>query len=154
MPTALERLFGVPFSRAGQRAAIESHLRFRAAGDLRATLAENISHITQKSGALLAAQAIFIVVDTYGIDHGWPRLAVLVSVVALVLAALLVMMNLHSVYMDAPSTTDDPAELEMEALLLMARLAGHRGARFNLALYLTFLSVILMGFGAFEAASG
>ena len=56
--------------------------------------------------------------------------------------------------MDAPSTTDDPAELEMEALLLMARLAGHRGARFNLALYLTFLSVILMGFGAFEAASG
>ena len=152
MASALERLFVLPFSEARLREAIDSHLRFRSPDAIRATLSENNSHITQKSGALLAAQAIFIVVDTYGLDHGWPHLAVLISVVALVLSALILMINLRTVYMEAASDAADPVEMERVALMQLGRLAGTRGARFNIALYLTFLSVILMGFGAVEGS--
>ena len=154
MASVLDRLFVLPFSDARLREAIESHLRFRTADEIRATLSENNSHITQKSGALLAAQAIFLVVDTYGLDHGWPRLAVLVSVVALVFSALILMANLRTVYMEVASGTSDPAEMERASLMQIGHLAGARGARFNVALYLTFLSVILMGFGAVDAALG
>jgi hypothetical protein len=154
MASVLDRLFVLPFSDARLREAIDSHLRFRTPDAIRATLSENNSHITQKSGALLAAQAIFIVVDTYGMDHGWPRAAVLVSVVALVLSALIIMINLRTVYMAAATDTADPAEMERASLMQIGKLAGTRGARFNIALYLTFLSVILMGFGAVDAAMG
>jgi hypothetical protein len=152
MASVLERLLGVPFSHARRREEIESHLRFRNPSDIRATMSENLSHIAQKSGALLAAQAIFIVVDTYGIDHGWPRSAMLISILTQILAALIVMLNLRTVYMEAPRTLEDPAELEKDSVVQIASLAGLRGARFNIALYLTFLSVILMGFGAFDAS--
>jgi hypothetical protein len=152
--SALERFLGVPPSLARQRAEIESHLRFRSLAELRATMSETLSHLTQKSGALLGAQAIFLVVDTYGMDHGWPRLAVLISLLTLVFAALLVMTNLKSVYMAAARETDDPAKLELDSVVQLARLAGVRGATFNVALYLTFLSVILLGFGAVEASLG
>lgn len=152
MASAFDRLFVLPFSEAEVRAAIESHLRFRSADTIRATLNENNSHITQKSGALLAAQAIFLVVDTYGLDHGWPHIAVLISIVALILSALILMINLRTVYMEAAEDIADPVELERAALVQIGRLAGMRGARFNIALYLTFLSVILMGFGAVEGS--
>ncbi len=102
MPSLLERIVGVPLTLARQREEVESHLRFRDPASLRATLSDVVSHLTQKSGALLAAQAIFLVVDTYGMDHGWPHLAVLISLLTLVAAALLVMGNLHSVYLGAP----------------------------------------------------
>ncbi len=154
MASVLERILGVPFTHARRREEIESHLRFRDASDMRATMSENLSHITQKSGALLAAQAIFIVVDTYGIDHGWPRSAMMISILTQILAALLVMLNLRTFYMAAPRTIDDPVELETESVMQIANLAGMRGARFNIALYLTFFSVILMGFGAIDAALG
>ncbi len=152
MASLFERFLGVPFTHARRREGIESHLRFRDPSDMRATMSENLSHITQKSGALLAAQAIFIVVDTYGIDHGWPRPAMVISILTQILAALLVMLNLRTVYMEAPKTIDDPAELEKESVVQIATLAGVRGARFNIALYLTFLSVILMGFGALDSS--
>jgi hypothetical protein len=142
----------MPLTRARLREEIESHLRFRDISYLRAIMNESLSHIMQKSGALLAAQAIFIVVDTYGIDHGWPRSAMVVSILTQILAALLVMLNLRTVYMEPPRTIDDPAELERESVVQIAGLAGLRGARFNLALYLTFLSVILMGFGALDSS--
>jgi hypothetical protein len=150
----LERFLGVPPSLARQREEVENHLRFRSVADMRATMSENLSHITQKSGALLGAQAIFLVVDTYGMDHGWPHAAVLISLLTLVVAALLIMSNLKSVYMGAAREITDPARLELEAVVQIARLAGVRGAVFNVALYLTFLSVILLGFGAFEASLG
>ena len=152
MASVLERLLGVPLTRARRREEIESHLRFRDMTGIRATMSETLSHITQKSGALLAAQAIFMVVDSYGLDHGWPRLAMLISILTQILAALLVMSNLRTVYMGAPRTTDDPKELEKESVVQLADLAGVRGARFNVALYLTFLSVLLMGFGAIDAS--
>ena len=152
MASVLERLLGVPLTRARRREEIESHLRFRDMTGIRATMSETLSHITQKSGALLAAQAIFMVVDSYGLDHGWPRLAMLISILTQILAALLVMSNLRTVYMGAPRTTDDPEKLEKESVVQLADLAGVRGARFNVALYLTLLSVLLMGFGAIDAS--
>ncbi|MBV9542339.1 MAG: hypothetical protein JO167_13840, partial [Alphaproteobacteria bacterium] len=124
MASALERLFVLPFSEARLREAIDSHLRFRTPDAIRDTLSENNSHITQKSGALLAAQAIFIVVDTYGLDHGWPHLAVLISIVALILSALILMINLRTVYMEAATGEDtDPAAMERQALFQIGRLA-------------------------------
>jgi hypothetical protein len=152
MPTLLERLFGVPVTRQEQREAIDAHLNLRGAAGLRSALSDNISHVTQKSGALLSAQAIFLVVDTYGGDHGWAREAVIVSIVTMVLAALIVMVNLRTVYLGVIVGIDDPDEMERAALLQLGRLSSSRGLRFNIALYLTFLSVILLGFGAFEAA--
>jgi len=153
MASLIDRLYFLPFSEARTREEVDKHLRTRSAESLRATLAENISHIKQKSGALLAAQAIFIVVDTYGIDHGWPRAAVVVSIVALVLSALMILISLRTVYLD-PATDGDLAEMERVQLLQHARLTTRRSARFNLALYLTFVSVVLMGFGAVDAALG
>src|SRR5690242_20279824 len=99
MTTLLEKLFGVPVTDAEQREAIDAHIRLRGVAGLRSALGDNISHVTQKSGALLSAQAIFLVVDTYGADHGWPRTAVVVSIGTMVLAALLVLLNLRTVYL-------------------------------------------------------
>ena len=152
MASVLDILLGAPITKARQHEQLEVHLRFRTPESLRLTLYDNIAHNTQKSGALLAAQAIFIVVDTYGVDHGWPRGPVLVSIFALILSALLVMINLRSIYLRASPEGQDPTVLEREALLQLVYLLSVRGARFNIALYLTFLSVILLGFGAFEGA--
>ena len=143
----VERIIGTPLSQARRNEEIERHLLFRDLASYRAIVSENVSHLTQKSGALLAAQAIFLVVETYGIDHGWPRAVVLVSVLTLVFAALLVMSNLRSVWFTSP-ISDDRTALERKAIEQIARLAAIRGARFNVALYLTFLSVVLLGFGA------
>jgi hypothetical protein len=135
------------------RSELTAGLRFRDALAIRTDLADNLSHLTQKSGALLAAQAIFIVVDTWGMEHGWPRLAVLVSVVLLVVSALIVLTLLRSVYKPAPKT-DDAATFVFEDILAVAKILTSRAARFNIALYMTFLSVILLGFGAVDAALG
>jgi hypothetical protein len=62
------------------------------------------------------------------------------------------MANLRSVYMPSSAATDDREALALESLTQVAALAAQRGVRFNIALYLSFLSVILLGFGAFEAA--
>jgi hypothetical protein len=154
MTSLFEKIIGVPLSAARQREEIALYLRFRDAATMRAVMNENLSHITQKSGALLAAQAIFIVVDTYGIEHRWPQLAVLASTLMLVLAALIVMTNLRSTYLASSPAVEDPAQLELESVAQTAWLASTRGARFNIALYLTFLSIVLLGFGAFEASAG
>jgi len=113
-----------------------------------------VSHITQKSGALLAAQAIFLVFQSYGIDHGWSRSVVLISMLMLMFAALLVMSNLRSVWLPSSGVRDDQSAAERIAIVQLADLASMRGARFNIALYLTFLSVILMAIAAVGAAMG
>src|SRR6185437_4215387 len=55
-----------------------------------------VQHNTEKAGALLAAQGIFIVADTFALDHGWPKIQILVSLVSLVVGAFLVMSILRS----------------------------------------------------------
>ena len=148
----LERAIGIPLSRTRRRQEIEEHLSYRDAQFYRAIVSENVTHITQKSGALLAAQAIFLVFQSYGIDHGWSRDVVLVSMLMLMLAAMLVMSNLRSVWLPSARGPEDQNAREHIAIMQLADLASMRGARFNIALYLTFLSVILMAIAAVKAA--
>ena len=148
----LERAIGLPLSRARRRKEIEDHLKYRDARSYRAIVSENVSHLTQKSGALLAAQAIFLVFQSYGIDHGWSRSVVLISMLMLMFAAMLVMSNLRSVWLPSSSSSDGEGAAEHIAILQLSDLTSMRGARFNVALYLTFLSVILMAIAAVRAA--
>jgi hypothetical protein len=147
----LEGAIGIPLSRARRRQEIEDHLSYRDVHTYRAIVSENVTHITQKSGALLAAQAIFLVFQSYGIDHGWSRGVVLVSMLMLMFAAMLVMSNLRSVWLPSADVRDDQRAAEHIAIMQLTELASMRGARFNIALYLTFLSVILMAIAAVGA---
>ena len=108
---------------------------------------DGAQHNTHKSGALLGAQGIFIVVDLFALDHGWPKGVVFASMFAMLIGALLVMMNLRgslAPYMHGSSTNaNDPVRLTFE-------LVRARAIRFNLALYLTFLSIVLLGAAAFS----
>jgi hypothetical protein len=135
-------------SRARRRKEIEKHLQFRDATTFRAIVSENVSHITQKSGALLAAQAIFLVFQSCGMDHGWPRVIVFVSMLSLLAAAMLVMSNLRSVWLPSADSASDQRAKEHEAIMQLSDLTSMRGARFNVALYLTFASVTLMAIAA------
>jgi hypothetical protein len=148
-----EWLAGGPTSSTRMSEELARHLRFRDPKTVRSEVVDYLSHLTQKSGALLAAQAIFIVVETYGIDHGWPKIVVIVSVLALVVAVLIVLTNLRSVYF-SPVSSDDPTEFETGSLKLATEVLTSRSARFNVALYLTFFSVILLGIGAIDATFG
>ena len=113
----LERAIGMPLSRRRRRQEVEQHLKFRDTGTYRAMVSENVSHITQKSGALLAAQAIFLVFQSYGIEHGWWRDVVFVSMVLLLFAAMLVMSNLRSVWLPSANPNDDRAQQERIAIV-------------------------------------
>lgn len=135
------------------RSELATAMRFRGAAAVRSEISDNLAHLTQKAGALLAAQAIFIVVVTWGTEHGWPRVMALISVLLLVVAALLVLTLLRSIYMPSPRI-DDAEAYAFEDSLSVARVLASRGPRFNIALYMTFLSVILLGLGAIDAAMG
>jgi len=132
------------------RDEIVATLKFRNAADLRAEISDQLSHLTQKAGALLAAQAIFLVVDTWGMDHNWPRAAVLVSIASLVVAALIVLTLLRSIYLPSPRV-DDENDFAFGDILQSGKVMASRAARFNVALYLTFLSVFLLGVSALVA---
>ncbi len=104
---------------------------------------EAVQHHTHKSGALLGAQGIFVVVAIYALDHGWPRTAVLVAMLLLLVSSLLIMTTLLST---GSAFAKDPSEVGRHAFALL----GGRIARYNIALYLTFASVILLAIGTFS----
>jgi len=106
-------------------------------------LRDGVQHNTEKAGALLAGQGLFIVADTFALDHGWPKIPILISLACLVAGAFLVMSILRStmrMYRHEPERAD-PAHMVYNLLL-------SRMIRFNLALYLTFASVLLLGIAA------
>jgi hypothetical protein len=143
----LEVLLGVPVTKQRVRAEVETFAKARDVHAMRAIMNENLAHLTGKSGALLQAQGIFVVVATYALDQGWPRYLALSSVLLLIVSALAVMTNLRSVFIGLdPHIDSDRAEIEN--LVRTAEIASWRGALFNLALYLTFLSILLLGIGA------
>jgi hypothetical protein len=147
MGRLLELLFGVPFTRERLRAEAELFVRARDVHAVRAMLNEQIWHMTGKSGALLQAQGIFVVVATYALDKGWPSWVALSSMLLLIIAALAVMTNLRTVFIGIdPNETGERAEFEN--VVRTAELTARRGVLFNVALYLTFLSVLLLGIGA------
>jgi hypothetical protein len=140
-------LFGTPGT------ADERENTFRTvAGDLQGAAAlerlrNAVQHNTEKAGALLAAQGILIVADTFALDHGWPRVTILTSLISLVAGSFLVMSILRStmrMYRHGNGSVD-PARLIYRLLL-------SRMVRFNGALYLTYLSVLLLGIAAINYA--
>src|SRR5207245_2482694 len=54
----------------------------------------DVTHNTEKSGALLAAQAIFLVVDIFAMEQGWSQPLLIASMLLLLACCLLVMANL------------------------------------------------------------
>jgi hypothetical protein len=101
-------------------------------------------HNTAKSSGLLAAQAIFLVVDTFALDHGWPRLPVLLSLLVMLAAALLVMTNLRGTMHPLRKPSVEPMDRARASFDLVLG----RSLRFNIALYLTYLSIILLAAAA------
>jgi hypothetical protein len=143
----LEVLLGVPVTKQRVRSEVETFAKARDVHAMRAVMNENLAHLTGKSGALLQAQGIFVVVATYALDQGWPRYLTLSSVLLLIVSALAVMTNLRSVFIGLDANADRE-RAEIENLVRTAEIASWRGALFNLALYLTFLSILLLGIGA------
>jgi hypothetical protein len=150
MRSLLERILGVPVARDRVRAEVETFAKARDIHAIRTVMNENLAHLTGKSGALLQAQGIFIVVATYAIDRGWPRPLALSSVLLLIGSALAVMTNLRSLFIGLDSGLDSD-RAEIENVVRTAELASRRGVLFNIALYLTFLSILLLGIGAAAA---
>lgn len=102
-----------------------------------------VQHNTEKAGALLAAQGIFIVADTFALDHGWPKIQILVSLVSLVVGAFLVMSILRSTMRMYRHRVEGGEPVRAIYNLLISRMI-----RFNSALYLTFLSILLLAIAA------
>ncbi len=102
-----------------------------------------VQHNTEKAGALLAAQGIFIVADTFALDHGWPKIQILVSLVSLVVGAFLVMSILRSTMRMYRHRVEGAEPIRAIYNLLISRMI-----RFNSALYLTFLSILLLAIAA------
>lgn len=106
-----------------------------------------VQHNTEKAGALLAGQGIFAVADTFALDHGWPQLPILISFACMIAGAFLVLSILRStmrMYRHKTGTVD-PVRLIFAMLI-------SRMIRFNVALYLTFLSILLLGIAALSFA--
>lgn len=146
MRRILDIVLGVPVSSRRVREEAERFVAARGPDAVRAVINDNLSHMTGKSGALLQAQGIFIVIATYALDKGW-RLA-LGAMVLLVVSALVVMTNLRSVFIGLAPGESDPRRAEIENVVRTSRVLSSRGARFNVCLYMTFLAVALIGVGA------
>lgn len=148
MRNLIDLVLGVPASEERIRAEAEIFVRARDVHSVRAMLNEQIAHMTGKSGALLQAQGIFVVVAIYALDKGWPTWVALSSMLLLIVAALAVMTNLRTVFIGIAADKHAGEQAEFENIVRTAQLTGRRGILFNLALYLTFLSVLLLGIGA------
>ncbi len=141
MPNLLAAAFGVPPSRTARDRAYASIVG--DLDDMRAfeRILGGMQHNTEKAGALLAAQGIFAVACTYGIDHGWPILLAVPAILLLLLGSLLAMSMLRSTAAPFTHETRNIARVAFD--LLVSRMI-----RFNLALYMTFLSIVLLGAAA------
>jgi hypothetical protein len=143
----LQQFLGWLLGTAGSPEERETAYR-HIVGDLNATAAAErlrggVQHNTEKAGALLAAQGIFTVSDTFALDHGWPKTPTLISLASLIAGTFLAMSILRStmrMYRHASERADP--------LRLIFRMLESRMIRFNVALYLTFLSILLLGAAA------
>jgi len=148
MPNLFASLIGVPATEAQVRAEVAKFVKTRDVHAMRGVMSENLAHITSKSGALLQAQGIFIAVATYLLTQGWPRALALISIFLLTVASLAVMTNLRTVFIGRDTRIEDDDAAEIEIVVQTSLLAARRGIFFNVALYLTFLSILLLGIGS------
>jgi hypothetical protein len=138
-------IFGIPFAKKDVDDVYATMIGARSPESTFDFLRSSASHNTEKSGALLGAQGIFVVVDIFALDHGWPRSAILICLLLLLAGSLIVMTNLRST-LGAYGRSDGPAGLDPGRSIFNMILS--RTSRFNIALYLTFLSISLLGVAA------
>jgi hypothetical protein len=132
------RLLGVPLSRRERDALFITMLDGRTGAAAVDFVRADVMHNTEKSGALLAAQAIFVVVDIFALEHGWTRSIIAASAFLLLVCSLLAMSNLRpTLRMYSPEEGAYPVRGVFNVLL-------SRTIRFNVTLYLTFLSIALL----------
>ena len=141
-------ILGLPVGEREVRAQVRAFVRLRDVHAVRVVMNDNLVHITSKSGALLQAQGLFVVVATFLLNNGWTRILALTAIVLLTLSALAILTNLRTVLISGPPSHTPSTETEIEIVVRTAMLASRRGAVFNLALYLTFLALILLGAAA------
>jgi hypothetical protein len=141
----LWRIFGIPFGAEDRAAVFAEMSRNRSRESAIEFFRDGASHNTAKSGALLGAQGIFVVVDIFAIDHGWPKGLILASLLLMLAGSLLVMTNLRGTLWPYRAKT---GELQPDAVQGVFNLVLRRSLRFNVALYLTFLSIVLMAVAA------
>jgi hypothetical protein len=134
--------FGIPASDE-REITLQNAIRGLDAAAAVERIRDGVQHNTEKAGALLAAQGIFIVADTFALDHGWPKVPILVSLASLVAGAFLVMSILRSTMRMYRHRIEGVEPVRLIYDLLLSRMV-----RFNLALYLTFLSILLLAIAA------
>ena len=138
----VEAALGVPLTRESRDAL---YTRLTDGLDEHTALSlvlDSVVHSTEKAGALLAAQGMFLVVAIFAIDHGWSRNLCVPANLLLIGAALIVTMNLRST--SPGRDADDLRPFSRQAM----EMAYARNIRFNIALYLTFVSICLLGVAA------
>jgi hypothetical protein len=138
----LELLLGVPLTHEDRRAGLKKMVGDSSPLGAAEILRWSAGHNTEKSGALLGAQAIFVVVDTFVLEQGWPKGAVLAALFLVLAAALILMTNLRSTMMAYRQEEMVEPNWHIFSMLIT------RTIRFNIALYMTFLSIILLGIAA------
>ncbi|MBS0472720.1 MAG: hypothetical protein JSR60_16730 [Proteobacteria bacterium] len=138
----LSAILGFPFDKTERERVYRNLVGDKDGAQALAYILTGVQHNTEKAGALLAAQGMFAVACVFALDHGWPAAPTLAATFLLLAGALLAMSILRS---SASPFLGAGAELTRNAfnLLLMRML------RFNLALYMTFLSVVLLAAAAF-----
>jgi hypothetical protein len=141
-------IFGVPVGERTVRAQVIALIRLRDVHAARTAMNANLEHITSKSGALLQAQGIFVVVAAFLLTRGWTKILALTAIVLLTVSALAILTNLRTVLIDAPAEQKHNRDAEIEIVVKTARLGSRRAAVFNIALYLTFLSLLFIGMAA------
>jgi len=73
----LEIMLGAPLTATAREETFAGVVANRTPEAAMDFLRWGAGHNTEKSGALLGAQAIFVVVDTFVLDRGWPKSIVL-----------------------------------------------------------------------------
>jgi hypothetical protein len=141
----LSYLLGVPLGAEDRAAVFAQMTGDRSKESAIEFFRDGASHNTAKSGALLGAQGIFVVVDIFAIDHGWPKNLVLAALLLMLAGSLLVMTNLRGTLQPYRSKTGGP---QIDAVHAVFHLVLRRSLRFNVALYLTFLSIVLLALAA------
>src|SRR5665213_1260960 len=130
----LQHIIGFVFGIPGTAEERETALRNIAGGLNPIEAAERLhgaaQHNTEKAGALLAAQGIFTVADTFALDHGWPPIPILTSLVSLVVGTFLAMSILRSTMRMYRHASEHADPVRMIYNMLLSRMI-----RFNTALY-------------------
>src|ERR1700733_2143300 len=141
----LSRILGVPLSAEEHDAVYAAMCANRSKEAATELFRDGAQHNTAKSGALLGAQGIFVVVDIFALDHGWPKALVLAAMLLMLAGSLLAMTNLRgTINPFRRAVADKPIDPARGSYDLVMR----RSLRFNVALYLTFLSVVLLAVAA------